>query len=268
AAWSGVKVLSCWTAPSAAPRAASARSNASVASAAIFSIVACCSTRSSASAARTASASGVAAPAAATYDDGAGPAPSRRATSSFMRSWQPRIDVMSASRSAVKRASRLLSAWRCASWRCSVEPAIVTGSRRFRRGPGGGGGVGGGRGARGRAGTLRPRSPGRVPAIRPLDHSAGARDQVLAAGPPRDVVVRARTEALLDGFRAVVRGQHEHGDEDGPDVRAQAPADLEAVHARHRYVEDHDVGPLDVDQGERLGAVLRGDDRQAEVRVL
>ena len=44
-------------------------------------------------------------------------------------------------------------------------------------------------------------------------------------------------------------------------IGADRAADLVAVHARHHDVEQHEVGLLACDLGERLGAGGGGDDR-------
>ena len=70
-----------------------------------------------------------------------------------------------------------------------------------------------------------------------------------------DVVVRAELEAedLVD----LLGLGREHDDRHGLALGAQAPADLEAVHARQHHVEDDQVEDLLVEARERFSAVRR-----------
>src|SRR4051794_3730097 len=71
-----------------------------------------------------------------------------------------------------------------------------------------------------------------------------------------DVVVGAELEPedLVD----LLRLGREHDDRHGLALRPQAPADLQAVHARQHHVQDHEVEDLLGEAGERLAPVGRG----------
>ncbi len=112
------------------------------------------------------------------------------------------------------------------------------------------------------------RRPDRLAAVRPLENALDARHQPFASEGLHHVVVRADAEAAGDVVLAVVRRQHQDGDEGGAHLRPQTPADLEAVHARHRDVEDHDVGPLAARDLESVWTVLGREHGEPEIGVL
>ena len=81
--------------------------------------------------------------------------------------------------------------------------------------------------------------------------------ELLAAHRLLEIIVGAAVEPL-DAVRSTVerRDQH-HLTAAGPRVGLQLAADLEAVHARHHHVEQHDVGHRFVRQRQRGRTVRR-----------
>ena len=67
-----------------------------------------------------------------------------------------------------------------------------------------------------------------------------AREQLLQGEGLHHVVVGARVQAGDAVAHSIARGEHEDGR--GIADRAQAAADLDAVHPRHHHVEQHRVG--------------------------
>ncbi len=112
-------------------------------------------------------------------------------------------------------------------------------------------------------GQPRERADGAL-GLRPLDLVLDPLRQ-LAVALPRlaDVVVRALAEPLEPVVLFLLGGQHDDRDVARAVVRAQAMAGLEAVHARHHDVEEHEVGLLAQADLERLLSVLGDEHRVA-----
>ena len=114
------------------------------------------------------------------------------------------------------------------------------------------------------------------------EHDVGGRVELVAQAP--DTQQRAQAGAQLDAVDRLVeeivgagfesldfalgvgeRGQHHDRDEEGAARRLQAPADLEAVEARHHDVEQDGVGAFPCHQLEGLLSVFGGEQPVAVV---
>ena len=80
----------------------------------------------------------------------------------------------------------------------------------------------------------------RPPHRRAAQQRPNAREQLLQRERLRHVVVGAGVEPVDAVLDLVARRQHQH--REALPARAQAPADLEPVHAGHQHVEDHASG--------------------------
>ena len=72
-------------------------------------------------------------------------------------------------------------------------------------------------------------------------------------------VVGASLDALHALLGGIERGDHHDRQHGRGRVVANLPAHLVAAHLRHHHVEQHQVGVLALDDGQRLGARRRGD---------
>jgi hypothetical protein len=97
--------------------------------------------------------------------------------------------------------------------------------------------------------------PGKRVDVRAAHLGAHAREHLLGRERARDEIVRARLEALhrIGGIAAA--GQHDHRDMRRRRVPANAAERGVAVHHRQHHVEQHDVGQVLVEQGERARPV-------------